>query len=134
MKKLLFVYGTLKQGHIRNKYLAGQRYLGTAALKPTYRMVVLGGYPALVPPQEGDEGNKVRGELWEVDSQCLQTLDGIEGCPTLFVRKKLEMDSVFLAMLPTDPAVFASIEKNETDGYVYNQDVGHARDCGCFWF
>ena len=52
-----------------------QRYLGTAILKPSHRMVVLSGFPALIPLKEGEEGSAVRGEIYEVTTDCLTEVD-----------------------------------------------------------
>ncbi len=134
-KHVLFVYGTLKNGHMRHKHLAGQRYLGTAVLKPNYRMVYLGGYPALVPPPDGMFGSRVRGELYEVDDLCIQAVDKIEGADHgLFARKVLPIESHVPVNLPTDVNIFNSLEKGEVEGYVYAKDANGARDCGDFWF
>ena len=47
-KHLLFVYGSLKQGMLRNAALRGQRYIGVAFTEPQYAMYQLSGYPAQV--------------------------------------------------------------------------------------
>jgi gamma-glutamylaminecyclotransferase len=135
MKHLLYVYGTLKKGHTRQKYLLEQRYLGTATLKPTHRMVQVSGYPALIPPQEGVEGSKIRGELYEVSEDCIQTLDKVEGVDHgLFKRVSLVLESHVPVMLPTDPQIYSLLEKGEVQAYVYGKDASHAKDVGCFWF
>lgn len=135
MKHLLFVYGTLKKGHTRQKHLASQRYLGTATLSPSHRMVYLGGFPALVPPPDGVEGSRVRGELYEVDEQCIQEVDKVEGVDRgMFERVTLQLAEHVPMMLPTDQGVYNLLEKNEVEAYVYCREVGQSRDCGCFWF
>lgn len=135
MKHLLFVYGTLKTGHTRHKHLAGQRYLGTAILTPTHRMVYLGGFPALVPPEEGQDGSRVCGELYEVDELCLQEVDKVEGVDRgMFERQTLTLAEHVPMMLPTDQGTYNLLEKNEIEAYVYKRAVGQSRDCGCFWF
>lgn len=135
MKHLLFTYGTLKKGHTRQKYLAGQRYIGTGVLKPTHRMVYLGGYPALTPVKDEEEGSKVHGELYEVEDSCMQEVDGVEGVKqNLFARLTVQLDSHCAAYLPTDSKVFDLLQKGEAEAYVLCRDAGHARDTGCFWF
>lgn len=134
MKYLLFCYGTLKKGHTRHRVISEQRYLGTATLKPNYKMVYLGGFPALVPALEG-EGNKIRGELYEVDDSCLAQVDKVEGVDHgLFSRQPLELESHIPVMLPSEQNTFDKLEKGEVQGYIYARDPGQARDCGCFWF
>mgnify|MGYP003474896118 CR=1 FL=1 len=135
MKHLLFCYGTLKKGHTRQKYLADQRYLGVGVLKPNHRMVYLGGYPALVPVKEGEEGNAIHGELYEVNENSLNECDGVEGVrQNLFCRTTLQLQSHTTAYLPTDSKVFDLLQKGEVEAYVYCREVGQSRDCGCFWF
>jgi gamma-glutamylcyclotransferase (GGCT)/AIG2-like uncharacterized protein YtfP len=133
-KHLLFVYGTLKKGHTRHKVIGDQRYLGTAVLKPNHKMIYLGGFPALVPALTG-EGSKVRGELYEVDDNCLVEADKVEGVDHgLFKRDPLEIESHVPMMLPTQQTTFNKLEKGEVQGYVYAREYGNARDCGVFWF
>ncbi len=141
MKKLLFVYGTLKKGHVRQKHLMDQRYLGVAVLEPAFKMVVLGGFPALVPIKDEEVGSCVRGELYEVDEACLQEVDKVEGTSRgLFARKTVKFfrQGAVLGhipvMLPTDVSVFNLLENGEAEAYVYCQEVGHSRDAGVFWF
>lgn len=134
MKHLLFCYGTLKKGHTRHRVIADQRYLGTAILKPNYKMVYLGGFPALIPALAG-EGSKVQGELYEVDDICMREIDKVEGVDHgLFKRDTLQLESHVAYMLPTQQTTFNSLEKGEVEGYVYGREVGNSRDCGCFWF
>lgn len=135
MKHLLFVYGTLKKGHTRQKYLLDHRYLGTATLKPTHRMVQVSGYPALLPVKDGEEGSRVRGELYEITDDCAQTLDKVEGVDHgLFKRVGLSLESHVPVMLPSDPQIYNLLEKGEVEAYVYCKEAGHAKDVGCFWF
>jgi gamma-glutamylcyclotransferase (GGCT)/AIG2-like uncharacterized protein YtfP len=135
MKHLLFCYGTLKKGHTRQKYLLDQRYLGTATLKPTYRMVQVSGYPALIPPKDGEEGSSVRGELYEVEDDCVQTLDKVEGVDHgVFKRVSVSLEEHVPVMLPTDQQIYNLLEKGEAEAYVYCKAAGHAKDVGCFWF
>lgn len=135
MKHLLFVYGTLKKGHTRQKYLLNERYLGIGTLAPSHRMVQISGYPALIPPKEGEEGSCVKGELYEVDDACMAELDKVEGVAHgVFKRQKLQLKSHVPVMLPTDGTVLLNMEAGEVTAYVYAKDGSHAKDVGCFWF
>ena len=64
----LFVYGTLKRGQPRHRYLAGQTFVASAVTRPIYRLFNVGDYPALV---RHSEGRSIEGELWRVDEGCL---------------------------------------------------------------
>jgi gamma-glutamylcyclotransferase (GGCT)/AIG2-like uncharacterized protein YtfP len=86
---LLFVYGTLKRGGVRNGVIAAQKYLGEARTVPRYALVDLGSYPGLV---HAKDGHHVHGELFEVDSALIDTLDAVEGAPALFAMEDIELE------------------------------------------
>lgn len=73
----LFVYGTLKRGGENHLHLAGQRFLGEAATGPGFTLYGLKGFPGMVRATDAAEG--VTGEVWEVDADCLRTIDILEG-------------------------------------------------------
>jgi len=72
----LFVYGSLKRGFSNHHFLAGQTFLGEARTQPVYRMYDWGGYPAIVPVEDG--GVSISGEVWEIDDTCLIRVDWLE--------------------------------------------------------
>lgn len=75
----LFVYGTLKKGmHWHTKFLSASRYLG-AATTTIARPLVVGacGVPYLL--DRPGTGQRVRGEVYEIDSDTLEGLDDYEG-------------------------------------------------------
>ena len=74
---LLFVYGTLKRGCSNHRYMAGQTWIGPARTEPGFRLVDLGGYPAIVASPQDRDG--VAGEVWSVDAEGLKRLDAFEG-------------------------------------------------------
>jgi gamma-glutamylaminecyclotransferase len=78
----LFVYGTLMQGGVHHRVLAGQRFLGEARTQPCYALYDLGAYPGLV--HGAAEGRALHGELYEVAADLRARLDRIEGAPSLF--------------------------------------------------
>jgi gamma-glutamylcyclotransferase (GGCT)/AIG2-like uncharacterized protein YtfP len=113
----VFVYGTLKRGQPRHRFLAGQTFVGTAATRPIYRMFNVGKYPALV--RHGD-GRSIAGEIWDVDETCLHTLDRVEGCELgLYVRAAVEL-------LPPCDGLSAVT-------YLYLLPVEGLSDCGTCW-
>ena len=80
----LFVYGTLKRGQPRNRFLTRQTFIAPAVTRPLYRMFNVGEYPALV---RHADGRAIQGELWDVDDGCVRTVDRVEGCDLgLYVR------------------------------------------------
>lgn len=68
LSQLVFVYGSLKQGFALHALLQGQLRVGNAWTEPWYRLFDLGSYPGLV---EWPEGLAIRGEVYEVDTECL---------------------------------------------------------------
>jgi gamma-glutamylcyclotransferase (GGCT)/AIG2-like uncharacterized protein YtfP len=91
---LLFLYGALMTGQRRNFYLTrdGAKCLGktrTAARYVLYRPL-LADYPCMV--EDGKRGVAVEGEMWDVPDKCLESLDAIEGTPTLFQRQVITLE------------------------------------------
>lgn len=96
---LLFVYGTLMRG-MRNHGVLGAaraRLIGEAVTEPGYRLFEVrgAGFPALVRDGTGT----VRGELWDLEPDRIVGLDRFEGCPHIYERK--------LVCLESGQAVFA---------------------------
>jgi gamma-glutamylaminecyclotransferase len=114
---ILFVYGTLKRGRSRHRFLAGQTFIGSARTKALYRLYDLGEYPGLVPSADG---LSIEGELWDVDAAQMEVLDREEGCDAgLFRRSAIELAE------PHDGLKAVS--------YFYQKSVRDRRDCGSRW-
>jgi gamma-glutamylcyclotransferase (GGCT)/AIG2-like uncharacterized protein YtfP len=113
----LFVYGTLKRGQPRHRFLTGQTFVAAAATRPLYRMFNVGEYPVLV---RHHEGRSIEGELWDVDEACLRTLDGVEGCDLgLYARVSVEL-------LPP-------LDELHAETYLYQLPIEGLADCGTRW-
>jgi gamma-glutamylcyclotransferase (GGCT)/AIG2-like uncharacterized protein YtfP len=113
----LFVYGTLKRGESRHRFLAGQTFVAPARTRPLYRLHDLGDFPGLV---ESAVGLTIEGELWEVDEACLLRLDRIEGCDMgLYRRALVELAS------PHDALSAVT--------YLYEKNIDGLADCGTHW-
>jgi gamma-glutamylcyclotransferase (GGCT)/AIG2-like uncharacterized protein YtfP len=141
MKHLVFVYGSLKQGMMRHKSLANQKYIGVATTEPLYAMFQLSGYPAMIDKThpEGEKllaqaGREIYGELYEVDMDCLNELDKIEGVSSnLYERKTVHLKDVYPVALPTTQDLFAQFHSKMAESYFYKKQIGGARECGMFW-
>jgi len=120
----VFIYGTLKRGHVRAPLLRGQTCLGFARTRPVYRLFDLGPFPALIEVSRlpaSDAGAHIEGEVWAVDAQCLARLDEEEGVHEgLYERKRIELADD----APCDDAV---------EAYFYRGELNGARDCGARW-
>jgi gamma-glutamylaminecyclotransferase len=86
---LVFVYGTLKRGDCRHRFMAGSKFLGLATTASGFRLFNLGEYPAMV---EDPSGGQIEGEVFEVSDATLRLLDEVEGvADTLYVRKPIPL-------------------------------------------
>lgn len=139
-KHLLFVYGSLKQGMMRNVALRGQRFIGIATTQPHYAMYQLAGYPALIKndhPEAGtllQEGQEIWGELYELDNACITELDKIESCDQgLYERRNIDLKEVWPSFLPSCQEVFGAFHQKRAETYFYKKPIGGARNCGHFW-
>ena len=63
-----------------------------------------------------NEGVAIKGELWEIDEDCLQRLDWFEGHPDLFERQLIAVEN-----------------QSDVFAYVFNQDVKNCNEIGDSW-
>ena len=83
----LFVYGTLREGHMRNSVLSESEFLGVKKTRKKYTMVDLSAFPGIF-----DEGKtSITGELYLVDDLTLQRCDMIEGHPNFYYRDRIKL-------------------------------------------
>jgi gamma-glutamylcyclotransferase (GGCT)/AIG2-like uncharacterized protein YtfP len=115
----LFVYGTLKKGQCRSGQLTGRLIAEQVSTQPDYRMYRLDGFPGLVEVQPG-MGVSVTGELWEIDQECLQRIDRLEGVDEgYYERRPIRLVSAF--------------EHVQIEAYFYLKSVADREDCGPNW-
>jgi gamma-glutamylcyclotransferase (GGCT)/AIG2-like uncharacterized protein YtfP len=115
---LIFVYGTLKRGGSNHRYLENQTFVGDACTGPGYRLYALDGFPGMVAHNEDREG--VRGEVWSVDSGCLERLDELEGTTEgLYRRERVPLRAPFA--------------EQRVEGYLYLHGVEGRREIGSVW-
>jgi gamma-glutamylaminecyclotransferase len=116
----LFVYGTLKRGCERHETLSHQRFVSRAATMTPCRLFDCGHYPAMV---QRSDGISIRGELYEVDSTCLQQCDVIEGVAEgLYTRQLIEVVTINDASYCSDVWT-----------YIYRNSTLNLADCGSEW-
>ena len=85
------VYGSLREGLHNHEYcMKGAQKLGVHTLPSDdgFRMVSLGGFPAVVPAPT-DLATDVVVEVYLVDDKILQVLDSLEGHPDWYAREKI---------------------------------------------
>lgn len=86
-RQRVFVYGTLLSGEAAHRLLAEATLLGEARTEPSFELVDLGRYPAIV----AGGATAVAGELYEVDAATLAALDHYEDHPRLFRRREIRL-------------------------------------------
>jgi gamma-glutamylcyclotransferase (GGCT)/AIG2-like uncharacterized protein YtfP len=141
MKHLVFVYGSLKQGMMRNNHLRGQRYIGVAKTEKCYALFQLGGYPALIDSGHAEaehlltnRAKEIWGELYEVDAICINELDKVESVDQqLFERRTVRLEEIMPVMLPSCQEIFTSFLEKKAEAYFYKKPIGGAKNCGDFW-
>ena len=76
----LFVYGTLKKGFPNHdNFMGSAKQLGKYQTIEKYPLVLCGArYVPCMIYSPGD-GHRVKGELYEVDDECLNRIDALEG-------------------------------------------------------
>jgi gamma-glutamylcyclotransferase (GGCT)/AIG2-like uncharacterized protein YtfP len=93
MKTLFFTYGTLKSGESRNNVLtqSDSKLVGhgfterrDCSLRRTDEKPF--GFPVFLPDVK--HGLNIQGELWEIDTELLRTLDHIEARGYLYDREE----------------------------------------------
>lgn len=121
---LLFVYGTFLRGRANSHVLTGlgATFVASAQTVEPHVLFDLGPYPALVDGDAADAPEAsapVFGEIWEVPEDSLAPLDAFEGCPELFKRGLLPIETdggarsdafayMFTGQLPRGAHVIAS--------------------------
>lgn len=86
---LIFVYGTLRKGLNRFTVLEDSEFVGYYLTKPIYTMVSLTAFPGLL--EDGEDA--IKGEVYRVsDDVIYKTLDRIEGHPSFYERKPIELE------------------------------------------
>ena len=133
--RLVWVYGTLKQGHVRQRTMSQSRYLGVGIAEKKYKMVHISGVPALKEIEdEATPEHGIYGELYEINEETLAEMDKIEGVNQgLYKRRPIDLETINLAFLPLAGSTHDAILSKKAEGYIFAKDIGKARDVGSFW-
>lgn len=136
MNYLVFVYGTLKNGHQRFSALRGERYIGIACTDLKYTMYEYGGYPALIESADQHPAQKIYGELYEINNDCMEKLDKVEGVSHgLFYRKQINLETITMSHLPVGEQTWNHIVNKTATAYFFSdqQKLQSAKNCGQIW-
>lgn len=90
----VFVYGTLKRPYGNNRLLRSSVFVGTGTTVMPFWMRTTGGFPVVFRGQQaqGQPVGNIEGEIYEVNSETLRSLDGLEGHPGWYVRDQVSVD------------------------------------------
>lgn len=84
----VFVYGSLvTDGRYHQYYLQGQNFLGKGFLSD-YKKYILGGLHGILP----EKGERVQGEVYEVDPAALHKLDFLHNNTIMFSRRIVDVE------------------------------------------
>ena len=90
MNKLVFVYGSLKEGFPLHNIIQGSEFIGYYKTRPDFKLVSLGPFPALLEVDAG--GVEVSGEVYRLDEELINYLDVVEGVRRgLYIRKPIDV-------------------------------------------
>ena len=92
--KLMFVYGTLKQGSHNNSMLGKSKFLGKAVTKPALNIKSVG-VPIVMTPFTDAMRNIAKpivGEVYRVSKKTIDTIDILEGHPDLYKRFLIDVE------------------------------------------
>jgi gamma-glutamylcyclotransferase (GGCT)/AIG2-like uncharacterized protein YtfP len=89
-KTLIFAYGTLMRGFGNNRLLEKARFITTAQTVEKYTMYVENTYGTIPYVSNAKETSHIKGEVWEVDAECLKNLDSLESHPIWYTRELID--------------------------------------------
>jgi len=85
----VFVYGSLKQGYGNHTLLETSELVSEGkTVDDDYTMLSLGGFPGVL--LQGT--TRILGEVYEVTDEVFQRLDRLEGFPSFYNRKEIEVE------------------------------------------
>lgn len=96
MTTYVLAYGTLKKGRGNHSVLGNSRYVDEVLTNSMEFVMYDGGFPYVSDDIEGtDKNGRIFGELYEVvDERTMANLDRLEGVPTLYVKREVDVTSL----------------------------------------
>jgi gamma-glutamylcyclotransferase (GGCT)/AIG2-like uncharacterized protein YtfP len=92
--RLMFVYGTLKQGSYNNIMLGKSKFLGRAVTKSNLNIKSIG-IPIVVAPFSDamrEVAKPIVGEVYKVSKRTIDIVDVLEGHPDLYRRFLIDVE------------------------------------------
>jgi gamma-glutamylaminecyclotransferase len=103
----VFVYGSfMRNGRYHQHYLQGKTFLGKGIIEG-YKEYILGGLSGILP----EKGERVQGEVYEIDPASLAKLDFFQNYGTAFSRGIVDVE-------------LSNGEPLPAEAYIWNGSVG----------
>ena len=99
--QLVMVYGSLREGLHNHHLLKDSESIAHVTIPTGYRMVSLGGFPAVLRATP-DRETPIVAEIYKVSPQTLLVLDSLEGHPDWYKREKVvtEHGNAWIYVMP----------------------------------
>jgi gamma-glutamylcyclotransferase (GGCT)/AIG2-like uncharacterized protein YtfP len=97
----LFVYGTLKKGHLNHKLLVDGRKISDGHTIKTFLMMNAGEFPVVFERGDGVAAVlPITGELYEIEDRMLAALDQLEDLGRMYDRKTFQIRTATGGVVP----------------------------------
>ncbi len=85
-QNLIFVYGSLRNGHCNHHLLKDAYCFGIGSTEGSFAMYLVSGYPYVTA---SESRYPIVGELYGIDDDTLKLLDRMEGHPRYYERREI---------------------------------------------
>ena len=102
VRRLLFVYGSLRRGGEAHALIAAARLLAEVETAPCYATIMHAGYPMLVSGHQ-----RIAGQVFAVPEPLWPAVDAWEEAPRLYQCAPIQLDPTAADLLPPGATVWA---------------------------
>lgn len=89
-KHLVFLYGSLKRGQMNHNIVEKSTFIDCGITEEHYNMYAYDNFPMLI---ESEEESNIRGEIYEVSDEILESIDFLESNGEFYERKLIKIES-----------------------------------------
>ncbi|GAV04813.1 hypothetical protein RvY_15034-2 [Ramazzottius varieornatus] len=97
---VVFVYGTLKRGEPNHHVLVDPTsttenqpvFIGEGRTIQPFPLLIASKYNLPYALDSPGTGQRIRGEIWDVNDECLRRLDNLEKHPDYYIRRSVEIE------------------------------------------
>lgn len=118
----VFVYGSLLSGESNHSILRDSELRGQFTTEDAYRMVSLGGFPAI----SLGGSTRIKGEIYSVSDAVFQEIEWLEGYPDFYSRIVIDtpLGGCFVYVLPPEETLeFPEIVNGNWRFPIYEQQL-----------